>query len=60
MAPTVSAVIIEAHVERLYFLGVVEDNDRLLEMILCQVPLVLGLQVRAKIHRKLKRRGKRF
>lgn len=47
------AVVVLAHVERLDVLGVVGDERRLLEVLLREVALVLGLEVDAPLDRVL-------
>ena len=44
------AVVVQAHIERLDFLGIVGDKDRPLVHLLGQVALVLGLEVAAPLH----------
>mmetsp|Transcript_11425 Transcript_11425/g.47912 ORF Transcript_11425/g.47912 Transcript_11425/m.47912 type:complete len:372 (+) Transcript_11425:50-1165(+) len=44
-------VVVQAHVERLDVLGVVVHDDRLLVHLLREVPLVLGGEVDAPLHR---------
>src|SRR5262245_9126076 len=48
-----SAVVVDAHVERLDALGIVHHDDRLLRVLLGEVTLVLGLKVDAPFHREL-------
>ena len=45
------AVVVQAHVERLDFLGVIGDEHRPPEVLFGEVPLMLGLKVAAPEHR---------
>jgi hypothetical protein len=48
-----SAVVVEAHVERLDLLGVVHDHHRPLRVFLAEVALMLGLEGDAPFDREL-------
>src|SRR5689334_14379178 len=47
------AVVVDAHVEGLDVLGVVHDDDGLLEMVLGEVAILLGLEVDAPLDGEL-------
>ena len=46
-------VVVHAHIEGLYVLGIVSDKDGLLEHFLGKVALMLGLQIYAPLHREV-------